>query len=334
MLDLPVRMQDARFQPFPDQPQERPIIDPFLQYGHQLIMVNGIKITFDIRFHDIAEYAKLKLERQIADRVPGPFTRTVSVRTIQKIRFVYLRQAHGHRLLDKLVHQGGSAQGPLLTVSLWNKTSFDQFRPVCVSFAGYVFPSSPSPCTWLSHAQSTMLDTTPTQPGFLQLPPWFPFLSCGYLGSAAVCIRVPLSCLRASQIICRAGVGWASQVLVSVSSYMPRLENSAGPPHPHHNGCFCVAFEYVTTLGDRDQASFRSDTSTSGSTDSPTACTILCLRFVWVVRRYVYPSQSRNTRYGWLVRTYPTGTCTPQDAPSFAWRSNGESQWKQGLPLT
>ena len=30
----------------------------------------------------------------------------------------------------------------------------------------------------------------------------------------------------------------------------------------------------------------------------------------------------RNTRHRWLARPYQTGTCTPQEAPSFAWRTN------------
>ncbi len=30
----------------------------------------------------------------------------------------------------------------------------------------------------------------------------------------------------------------------------------------------------------------------------------------------------RNTRYGWVATPCPTGTCTLQDAPSFAWRNN------------
>ena len=54
----------------------------------------------------------------------------------------------------------------------------------------------------------------------------------------------------------------------------------------------------------------------------PVAYMILCVRFVWVVQRYVYPSQSRNTQYGWLAKPYPTGTLTLQEAPSFAWRAN------------
>ena len=31
---------------------------------------------------------------------------------------------------------------------------------------------------------------------------------------------------------------------------------------------------------------------------------------------------SCNTRYEWLVRPSSVGTCTPQEAPSFAWRTN------------
>jgi hypothetical protein len=30
-----------------------------------------------------------------------------------------------------------------------------------------------------------------------------------------------------------------------------------------------------------------------------------------------------NTRYGWLVRSYPAGTCTLQEAPSLSWRTRG-----------
>ena len=44
--------------------------------------------------------------------------------------------------------------------------------PAQVSFAGCVLPSGPSPCTWLSHAQSTMPDKTPHAH-----PAGFPFRS-------------------------------------------------------------------------------------------------------------------------------------------------------------
>ena len=42
-----------------------------------------------------------------------------------------------------------------------------------------------------------------------------------------------------------------------------------------------------------------------------TADRIPCVRFVWVVRLCVYPSQSRNTRYGWQAKPYPMETFTP-----------------------
>jgi len=69
-----------------------------------------------------------------------------------------------------------------------------QLCPACVSFAGYVLPSRPSPCTWLSHAQSTMLDTTPIQPGFLHVSFGSPSCFGIYLGLRS-CIRVSPSCL-------------------------------------------------------------------------------------------------------------------------------------------
>ena len=52
------------------------------------------------------------------------------------------------------------------------------------------------------------------------------------------------------------------------------------------------------------------------STPLPVAYMIPCVRFVWVVRLFVYPSQSRNTRYGWLATPYPTETFTLQEAPN------------------
>src|SRR4030043_238450 len=33
-----------------------------------------------------------------------------------------------------------------------------------------------------------------------------------------------------------------------------------------------------------------------------------------------------NTRYGWVVSPYPTGTFTLQETPSFAWRTNTPPQ--------
>ena len=39
---------------------------------------------------------------------------------------------------------------------------------------------------------------------------------------------------------------------------------------------------------------------------------------------------SANTRYEWMASPYPAGTCTPQEAPSFAWRTEDEDE-RSGL---
>jgi hypothetical protein len=85
---------------------------------------------------------------------------------------------------------------------------------------------------------------------------------------------------------------------------------------------------YVKTLVDLDWH-FEA-IPTFRSCELPTACTILCVRFTHFVRllklaffqNKLRLRHGRNTRYGWMVNPYPTGTFTLQDAPSFAWRSN------------
>jgi len=53
-------------------------------------------------------------------------------------------------------------------------------------------------------------------------------------------------------------------------------------------------------------------------------CTLhpCCSRWLQCPYQRVAIRQRRNTRYGWMVSPYPTGTCTRQEAPSFAWRTN------------
>jgi len=77
--------------------------------------------------------------------------------------------------------------------------------------------------------------------------------------------------------------------------------------------------------------------SLQGGAATPLAYKILCVRFTSVVHVcYSFHTicdalrQRRNTRYGWVVNPLreiiliplPTGTCTRQEAPSFAWRTN------------
>ena len=87
-------------------------------------------------------------------------------------------------------------------------------------------------------------------------------------------------------------------------------------------------FVLINTLVGCKQSRFRGCTSTSGSTASPMAYRLLCVRFTALVHAPHSPLTIRalrrrcNTRYGWVVSPYPTGTRTPQDTPSFAWHNN------------
>jgi len=78
----------------------------------------------------------------------------------------------------------------------------------------------------------------------------------------------------------------------------------------------------VTTLGDRNKLiseryqHFRERGLPCGLHDS------LCTLHLFCSPRIAELRHRRNTRYGWVANPYPTGTCTPQDAPSFAWRAN------------
>ena len=59
---------------------------------------------------------------------------------------------------------------------------------------------------------------------------------------------------------------------------------------------------------------------------------LLCVRFTCLVHAphslltIRALRRRRNTRYGWVVGPYPTGTCTPQDTPSFAWHNSEENE--------
>jgi hypothetical protein len=68
-----------------------------------------------------------------------------------------------------------------------------------------------------------------------------------------------------------------------------------------------------------------------GSAVFPAVCGIPCVRFTCVAR-LTCRLHSCNTRDAWLVRPYSAGTCTLQEAPSFAWHTNRDREGPHGLP--
>ena len=89
-----------------------------------------------------------------------------------------------------------------------------------------------------------------------------------------------------------------------------------------------AGFDPAAARADCNKLVFGAVTSISGSTASPMAYRLLCVRFTCLVhtphRLLTIRAlrRRRNTRYGWVVSPYPAGTCTPHDTPSFTWHNN------------
>ena len=121
------------------------------------------------------------------------------------------------------------------------------------------------------------------------------------------------------------GASGASQVLVRLSSCMPRPEDSGGPAHPGQNGCACVAFGSVQTLGVRN-CHVEAVPALQGARSPlrPTGCSVYASPILFAV--FPRLRHGRKTRYGWMANPYPTRTFTLQETPSFAWRDNAAAQ--------
>ena len=120
------------------------------------------------------------------------------------------------------------------------------------------------------------------------------------------------------------------------SMHMPRLENPADSPHPHHCGCFTWASSTLQLSPIGTSFIFGAMPALQDHGNPCGLRTSLCTLHLFCSQRGMccmhwkthYPllRHRRNTRYGWVVRPYPTGTFTLQGAPSFAWRTNDKAQ--------
>ena len=50
---LPVDVQNAGFEPFPDKIEKGPVVDPQFQHPHQPVVVEVIEEAFDVGFYDV-----------------------------------------------------------------------------------------------------------------------------------------------------------------------------------------------------------------------------------------------------------------------------------------
>ena len=95
----------------------------------------------------------------------------------------------------------------------------------------------------------------------------------------AVSGLITLSCPNTDGFIIslHPGTDGASRVLRRLSFCIPWPEDSGGPPHPSHCGCFVLPSRTLKLSASATRL-FRSCTSTSGNAISPTVYRILCVR--------------------------------------------------------
>ena len=154
----------------------------------------------------------------------------------------------------------------------------DPACPARVSFVGCVLPSGPSPCGWLSQPPTTMPDKTPrTYTAVAGLPGCS--LRFDSTRAHAVSGFITRSCPSPNSVIIvlHPGAFGASRVLRRLSFCIPWPEDSGGPPHPSHCGCFVLPSRTLK-LSASATSLFRSCTSTSGNAISPTVYRMLCVR--------------------------------------------------------
>jgi hypothetical protein len=128
--NLPVDVQNAGFEPFPNEVKKGPVVDPQLQHLQQPVMVEVIEEAFDVGFDDVTELAKLEVETEVLDRCLGTSPRPVAIADGQKVLLVDGVQDLGAGKLHQLVFQGGYPQRPLAAVLFGDVAAPDQLGPV------------------------------------------------------------------------------------------------------------------------------------------------------------------------------------------------------------
>jgi hypothetical protein len=141
-----------------------------------------------------------------------------------------------------------------------------------------------SPCGWLSQPPTTMPDKTPPwHAAVADLPG--PSMLDASTRAPAVSGLFTRACPRPVGFIVspRPGALGACRVLQRLSSGMPGLKDSGGPPHPSHEGCFVWPARTLKRSASAISL-FRSGTRTSGNAISPTVYRILGVRLPHLVR--------------------------------------------------
>ena len=82
MEHLAIGLQNPCLQPFPDQPQKGPVVNPHSQHVQQPRMVQMVEEAFDVHFHHVPIRPVLPVEGEVSHRIQRPASGAIAVATL------------------------------------------------------------------------------------------------------------------------------------------------------------------------------------------------------------------------------------------------------------
>ncbi|MBK5966739.1 recombinase family protein [Thiocystis minor] len=92
----PVRLHDARLQPFADEPQEGFVVDALRQQFQERVVFEMIEKAPDVGFHQIMVSPTAQFRAEITHRIQRSASRSISIAAIQEISFIDCFQNFAH----------------------------------------------------------------------------------------------------------------------------------------------------------------------------------------------------------------------------------------------
>ena|SRR5918999_2941273 len=101
--NLSIRLQNTRFQPFPDEPEKGSVVNAPTEHLHQLVMVQVVEKAFYIGFNYVTITPLLQIEGEVLNRIQWSPSWAITVTAIQKILLINRRKQFRTGHLNQLI---------------------------------------------------------------------------------------------------------------------------------------------------------------------------------------------------------------------------------------
>jgi hypothetical protein len=132
MDHLAVGLQHSCPEPFPNQPQQRTVLQALLQHPDQPVVLDVVNEPLNVGFHHEVIPPKLALDRQLIHRVQCPDVGPIPIATAQEILLVDGFEDSRDRALQPLVFHGWYLERAALPVTFRDLVPLDEFGSVAL----------------------------------------------------------------------------------------------------------------------------------------------------------------------------------------------------------